>query len=420
MRIALKGQEGRASDAGSFRPISTTSYPLSIRAKQVLLTRLSVTRSLITLTIAIFFVVNKYFVDIGLKIEILHLNYYIFLLDMAQIQEKVNLKTYNTFGIEVYCNYFTEITSVQDFLNLVEEPVYKSSKKLIIGGGSNLLFTKDFDGLVIKNSLKGISLVSESEDEVIIKASAGEVWNDFVLYCLDKNYAGLENLSLIPGCVGASPMQNIGAYGVEIKEVFEELEAYSMINGERKLFSKSDCEFGYRESVFKRKYKDMFLITSVSFKLKKHAVVNTSYGAINTELTAMNISSPGIKDVSNAVIHIRQSKLPDPKVMGNAGSFFKNPEVTADKYAALKKEFENLVAYPLENGNYKLAAGWMIEQCGLKGYEEKGAAVHAKQALVLVNKNQAKGQDVLALSSYVIAEVSTKFGVTLEREVNII
>ena len=375
---------------------------------------------MITLTIAIFFVVNKYFVDIGLKIEILHLIYYLFLLYMVQIKENVNLKTFNTFGIEVYCDYFVEINSVEDFKELIVKETYITNDKLIIGGGSNLLFTKNFKGIVIKNNLKGIVVVSENETDVLIKASAGEVWHEFVLWCIERNYSGLENLSLIPGCVGASPMQNIGAYGVEIKEVFEQLEAYSVSNGELKVFNKSECEFGYRESVFKRRYKNQYLIGSVTFRLKKNAVLNTSYGAINTELNAMNISTPSIRDVSNAVIHIRQSKLPDPKVTGNAGSFFKNPEVSQAKYTELKAKYEALVAYPLENGNYKLAAGWLIEQCGLKGHEQRGAAVHLKQALVLINKNNANGEDVFNLSTYVIDRVSNKFGVHLEREVNII
>ena len=337
-----------------------------------------------------------------------------------QIKEKVNLKNFNTFGIEVYCDYFVEINEVKDFLELLSHPIYLSQPKLIIGGGSNLLFTKDFKGVVIKNNLKGIKVISETSNEVIVKAAAGETWHEFVLWCLDNNYAGLENLSLIPGCVGASPMQNIGAYGVEIKDVFAELEAHSVLTGEKKIFSKSECEFGYRESVFKHKHRNEFLITSVSFKLKKEASVNTSYGAINDELQAMNVSMPGIKDVSAAVINIRKSKLPDPKVMGNAGSFFKNPEVAAKKYSELKSKFEALVAYPLDNGNFKLAAGWLIEQCGLKGYEKNGAAVHAKQALVIVNKNHAKGEDVFNLSSYIIKQVAEKFGVNLEREVNII
>lgn len=337
-----------------------------------------------------------------------------------QIKENVNLKNLNTFGIEVYCHYFVEINMIEDFLELLSHPIYLSHPKLIIGGGSNLLFTKDFKGIVIKNNLKGIRVVSETGNEVIVKAAAGEIWHELVLWCLDRNYAGLENLSLIPGCVGASPMQNIGAYGVEIKDVFEELEAYSVVKGAKRIFRKTDCEFGYRESVFKHKHKNEFLIASVSFKLKKTSSVNTSYGAINAELQAMNITTPGIKDVSKAVINIRQSKLPDPKVTGNAGSFFKNPEVPVNKHIELKSKFENLVSYPLENGNFKLAAGWLIEQCGLKGYEQKGAAVHTRQALVLINKNNARGEDVFDLSSYIIKRVAEKFAVDLEREVNII
>lgn len=339
---------------------------------------------------------------------------------MITIRENVNLKPYNTFGIEAHCRYFTELNSVDDFYLLITNPVYISNQKLIVGGGSNLLFTRDFDGLVIKNNLKGIAIVFEDGDEVVLKAAAGENWHGLVMYCVERNLSGIENLSLIPGCVGASPMQNIGAYGVEIKEVFEELEALSMSNGEKKIFKKQDCTFGYRESIFKHQYKNQFLIVSVSFRLKKHALLNTTYGAINSELQAMGVSDPGIKDVSDAVIRIRQSKLPDPKVRGNAGSFFKNPEVKADQYAALKNKFSDMVAYPLANGAYKLAAGWLIEQCGLKGYVMKGAAVHSKQALVLINQDNASGADVFALSEYVLKQVFDKFGVVLEREVNII
>lgn len=339
---------------------------------------------------------------------------------MARIQKKINLKAYNTFGLEVYCDYFTELDSVEDFQVLLKSELYQKSEKLILGGGSNVLFTADFKGLVIKNSIKGIEEILNTEKEVVLKVSAGEVWHDFVMFCINKNYSGLENLSLIPGCVGAGPMQNIGAYGVEIKEVFEELEAYSMSTGEKRIFKKKECEFGYRESVFKHKYKNKYLITSVSFRLKKHASLNTSYGAINEELKSMHVENPTIRDVSNAVIRIRQSKLPDPKVIGNAGSFFKNPEIPVSQYNALKEKFDNIVAYPLQTGGYKLAAGWMIEQCGLKGFEQNGAAVHNKQALVLVNKDHAKGEDIYKLSSFVIEKVRDKFGVTLEREVNII
>ncbi|MES2679383.1 MAG: UDP-N-acetylmuramate dehydrogenase [Bacteroidota bacterium] len=339
---------------------------------------------------------------------------------MIKIQENVSLQPYNTFGIDAHCSYFAEISSTEDFLALITLPVYRSNAKLIVGGGSNLLFTGDFDGIVIKNNLKGITLVSENADHAIVKAAAGENWHGLVLYCIDNNLSGLENLSLIPGCVGASPMQNIGAYGVEIKETFIELEAFSLITGEKKIFKTEDCEFGYRESVFKKKYKDQFLITSVSFRLNKKAALNTTYGAIEQELQTMHITAPTIKDVSNAVIRIRQSKLPDPKVTGNAGSFFKNPEVSESKYLELKQRFNDLVAYPLANGGYKLAAGWLIEQCGLKGFELNGAAVHAKQALVLINKNNATGRAIYELSGYVLQKVIDKFGVTLEREVNII
>jgi UDP-N-acetylmuramate dehydrogenase len=339
---------------------------------------------------------------------------------MPVIIEHRDLKAYNTFGIEASCDYFTEVNSIKDFEELTREPIYKNNKKLVIGGGSNILFTRDFKGIVIKNNIKGKEILKQDDQEVLVKIGAGENWHGFVMWCIDNNFYGLENLSLIPGCVGASPMQNIGAYGVEIKEVFSELEAHDMETAVKRIFKKEECHFGYRESVFKHEFKDQYLITSVTYRLKKNAPVNVSYGAITAELEAAGVRHPGIKDVSQAVIRIRQSKLPDPAVTGNAGSFFKNPEVPANKYNELKMKFENLVAYPLANGNYKLAAGWLIEQCGLKGHEHHGAAVHNKQALVLVNKNNCTGQDVLELSSYVMQKVFDKFGVTLEREVNII
>ncbi|MBA3679761.1 MAG: UDP-N-acetylmuramate dehydrogenase [Bacteroidetes bacterium] len=339
---------------------------------------------------------------------------------MLNIKENISLKPFNTFGIEAKGTYFVEINSPQDFLELLITDVYKNNSRLIIGGGSNILFTQNFNGLVIKNNLKGIELINETTDEVIVKAAAGENWHEFVLWCIKNDFCGLENLSLIPGCVGASPMQNIGAYGIEIKDVFYELEAINTTSGEKKIFTKNECEFGYRESVFKTKYKNHFLITSVSFKLSKHQTLNTTYGAINTELEAMNVVKPTIKDVSNAVIAIRKSKLPDPKVTGNAGSFFKNPEVSKETFERLKTTFDTLVSYPLVNGNYKLAAGWLIEQCGLKGVENNGAAVHSKQALVLINKDNCTGSAVFELSDYVLRKVFDKFGVTLEREVNII
>lgn len=339
---------------------------------------------------------------------------------MPVIHQHVNLRPLNTFGIEAFADFYTEINSAAEFAELIREDIYRQHKKLIIGGGSNILFTADFKGLVIRNRIGGINIVSESEDEVFVKAGAGEVWHDFVMHCIGQGYAGLENLSLIPGCVGASPMQNIGAYGVEIKEVFHELEALSMETGELRIFSKEECAFGYRESIFKRACKDQYLITAVIFRLQKSPKLNTTYGAINNELQAMGISKPGIRDVSNAVINIRRSKLPDPKITGNAGSFFKNPEIPAAKMQELKEKFPDIVAYPLANGAFKLAAGWLIEQCGLKGFELNGAAVHQAQALVLINKGGCTGADVYRLSQHVMLKVAEKFGVQLEREVNII
>jgi len=339
---------------------------------------------------------------------------------MIRITENVSLKSYNTFGIEAFSKWFVELNEVNEIKELVTLPVFIKSEKLIIGGGSNLLLTKNFDGIVLKNNLKGIQVINSENDLVFVKVAAGEVWHNFVTWCIERNYAGLENLSLIPGCVGASPMQNIGAYGVEIKDVFESLEAADLATGNIRVFSKADCHFGYRESVFKRELKNKYIIVSVTFKLSKSPALNTSYGAINTELQAMGVKSPGIKDISQAVISIRSSKLPDPKVSGNAGSFFKNPEVLKDKYESLKKEFPELVAYELDNGNYKLAAGWLIEKSGLKGYRMGNAAVHDKQALVLVNKGNATGNEIYSLSEYVLDTVFAKFGVKLEREVNII
>jgi len=340
---------------------------------------------------------------------------------MPVISQHKNLKSLNTFGIDASCDYFAEINTINDFQELIKTNVYKNNEKLIIGGGSNLLFTKDFKGLVIKNNLKGIEETATSSTSISIKAMAGENWHEFVMWCISKNYCGLENLSLIPGCVGASPMQNIGAYGVEIKEVFEQLEAYDMVTGEKRIFSKEECHFGYRESVFKHQFKGKYLIASVTYILKRNSSsVNVSYGAITSELEAAGVKDPTIKDVSNAVISIRQSKLPDPKITGNAGSFFKNPEISKEKHDALKQTFDGLVSYPLPNGNFKLAAGWLIEQSGLKGFEKNGAAVHSKQALVLINKDNCTGKAVFDLSDYVLQKVFDKFGVTLEREVNII
>jgi UDP-N-acetylmuramate dehydrogenase len=269
---------------------------------------------------------------------------------------------------------------------------------LILGGGSNILFTKNFDGLVLKNELKGIELVKEDAEHFYVKAAAGENWHQFVLHCIHHGYAGVENLSLIPGNVGASPMQNIGAYGVEIKDVFHSLEAFHLDEKKVVNFSANDCAFGYRESVFKRKYKGQFVILSVTFRLHKHPQFNTTYGAIEQELQQMNVKELSIAAISQAVINIRSSKLPDPKQIGNAGSFFKNPEIPNEQFLQLKKDHPGISAYPLANGNTKLAAGWLIEQCGWKGFREGDAGCHAKQALVLVNYGNATGEQIFDLS----------------------
>ena len=337
-----------------------------------------------------------------------------------QFSSNTSLKPYNTFGIDVLAKLFFEANSTIQIQELMQTPEYKLNQKLIVGGGSNLLFTQNINALVVKNNLKGIEIVSETEIDVIVKCASGEVWHEFVMWSIKHNYAGLENLSLIPGCTGASPMQNIGAYGVEIKDVFYELEAIHTETGAIKIFSKSECEFGYRESVFKRQFKNQFIIVSVSFKLSKKPTFHIEYGAIKQELDNMKVTDLSIQAISQAVINIRSSKLPNPLEIGNAGSFFKNPEVSAQTTEQLKKDFPNIVSYPLENGNYKLAAGWLIEQSGLKGYRVGDAGVHTLQALVLVNYGTATGKNIFDLSTHVLSSVHQKFGVNLEREVNII
>ncbi len=336
-----------------------------------------------------------------------------------KLQNDISLKSFNTFGIDVAAKYFAEINSLEDFYSLQNESAYKNNKLLILGGGSNILFTKNYEGLVIKNNLKGIEIAKEDDDFVWIKAAAGENWHNFVLWCVGKNYGGLENLSLIPGCVGAAPMQNIGAYGVEIKDTCEQVFAIDLETGKETIFTNEDCKFAYRESIFKKSHKNKFLLTSVIFKLTKKPVFNTSYGAIEQELSAMGVTDLNIKTISDAVIKIRSSKLPDPAKIGNAGSFFKNPEVTKQKHDELKQKFEKLVSYPLDNGNYKLAAGWLIEYCGFKGKRNGQAGVHTNQALVLVNYGGAAGNEIYDLSQKVLDTVKNAFGVALEREVNI-
>ncbi|MFM2225154.1 MAG: UDP-N-acetylmuramate dehydrogenase [Bacteroidota bacterium] len=339
---------------------------------------------------------------------------------MLQINQNISLQKLNTFGIDVSSKYFVEVGSVNEIIALTNDAIFQQNEQLILGGGSNILFTKNFNGVVIKNNVKGIEVVEETNEHILVKAAAGEVWHQFVLFCIQNNYAGVENLSLIPGCVGASPMQNIGAYGVEIKDVFYSLEAYHLQEKMLVNFDVKDCEFGYRESVFKRKFKNQFIITSVTFKLNKNPDFKISYGAIEQQLKAMKVKELSIKAISDAVISIRSSKLPNPIEIGNAGSFFKNPEISSAKYNVLKAKFENIVAYDVANGNKKLAAGWLIEQCGWKGKTIGNCGVHKNQALVLVNFGAAKGEEIFNLSTEIIQSVNEKFDIELEREVNII
>jgi UDP-N-acetylmuramate dehydrogenase len=336
-----------------------------------------------------------------------------------ELQENISLRPYNSFGIEAKARYFTMFDNVSSLEEIYRSPV-GGQRSLILGGGSNILLVKDFDGMVLKNEIKGIEVVREDEDYVYVKAGAGENWHQFVLYCVDNNYGGVENLSLIPGNVGASPMQNIGAYGVEIKDVFYELEAFHKNDGAIERFSLEDCAFGYRESVFKNKFRDQFVIANVTYLLSKKPSFNTSYGAINQELAKMGVKELSVQAISEAVINIRTSKLPDPKEIGNAGSFFKNPIIANEQYRELKTSFPNIVAFPSGAGRTKLAAGWLIEQCGWKGYRKRDAGCYPKQALVLVNYGAAQGEDIFDLSEQIIQSVQQKFGITLEREVNII
>jgi UDP-N-acetylmuramate dehydrogenase len=334
------------------------------------------------------------------------------------IQENVSLSPYNTFGIDASAQFYTEIDNEEQLQEL--PPAGKSQPgRKVLGGGSNVLITGPVEGLVIRNCLKGITVAEENDEYTWLEVKAGEVWHDLVMHTIDSGLGGLENLSLIPGCVGASPMQNIGAYGVEVKDTIDQVVAWHWEQEQFISLNNSDCHFGYRDSIFKHELKNKVLITSVTFKLHKIHSLNTSYGAIQQQLEEMGISQPSIKSVSEAVIAIRSSKLPDPKVIGNAGSFFKNPTIPAGQFESLREHYPGMPSYPASMGMVKIPAGWLIEQAGWKGYKEGDAGVHAKQALVLVNYGNAKGEDILRLSEEIMHSIQEKFGVLLQREVNI-
>ncbi|MFM9943782.1 MAG: UDP-N-acetylmuramate dehydrogenase [Bacteroidia bacterium] len=331
-----------------------------------------------------------------------------------------NLLPYNTFGISALASQFIEINSVSQLQNLTQEKNISEKPFLILGSGSNILLTKNYEGLILKNNLKGIEVIKENENHVWVKAAGGEIWHNLVTYCVNKGWGGIENLSLIPGTVGAAPMQNIGAYGVEIKETFEYMEAVNMKTGSIETFNIEQCRFGYRESIFKHEAKGKYFIVSITLRLNKKPVLNTSYGDIETLLKEWNIANPTIVDVSKAVIAIRQSKLPDPALIGNAGSFFKNPVIENSQFEILKEKYPEIKSFPAQEGNVKIPAAWLIEQAGLKGKRFGNIGVHEKQALVLVNYGGGTGKELIDLAYKIIDSVKEKFGVTLTPEVNII
>jgi len=334
------------------------------------------------------------------------------------VSKNVSLKPYNTFGIDVAAEYFLELNK-EELLPEISSDNSLPQKKYALGGGSNILLSKPIEGLVIQNLLKGISIENEDEDHVWLKVAAGEIWHELVLYAIGMGWAGIENLALIPGTVGAAPIQNIGAYGVEAKETIESVRFWHWDKKTFITYSTAECRFGYRDSVFKQELKDKVFITSVVFRLNKKPVFNTSYGPIVQELQKMNVQDLSIKAIAEAVIAIRSSKLPDPRKIGNAGSFFKNPAISADHFELLQTNYPDIPCYPFNDTNVKVPAGWLIEKCGWKGYRKDDIGVHEKQALVLVNYGNAKGDEIWSLSAEILESVKMRFGITLEREVQV-
>ena len=335
------------------------------------------------------------------------------------VHQNVSLQPYNTFGLDENAGFLAIVDSTEDLDEIFQTGRFRSQRKMILGGGSNVLFTRGWTGIIAKNEIRGISVQKETEEDVLVSVGAGENWHQFVLWSVERGYGGVENLSLIPGTVGAAPMQNIGAYGVELKDVFHSLEAYEKKSGKTVTFFKEDCHFGYRYSTFKGELRDQFVITRVFFLLSKKPTFNISYGAIKDTLDEMEVEL-SLKSISQAVINIRQSKLPDPMDIGNAGSFFKNPVIEQMHFEALEAQFPEIKGYRLSDEEVKVPAGWLIEQAGWKGYRNGEIGVHDKQALVLVNHGNGRGKDIFKLSNEIKKSIESKFGIELEREVNII
>jgi UDP-N-acetylmuramate dehydrogenase len=340
---------------------------------------------------------------------------------MIKLKEQQGLKAHNTFHINATASLLCTIASEDDAIDLFRLPAYKQHQSIIVGSGSNILFTKDFAGLVVHNALKGIRIIEETAGHVVLNVASGELWHSVVMHCVNNDWGGIENLSLIPGTVGAAPMQNIGAYGAEIKDVIVNVGAIECSSGDKRIFSADECHFGYRESIFKHDLKQKYFISSVTLRLtKKNHKLNTSYGAITETLATMNDSTPSVQSISAAVIAIRRSKLPDPEVIGNAGSFFKNPVISREQYEELKKSHPTLPGYFSENQSVKVPAAWLIEKDGWKGKRFGDAGVHTHHALVLVNYNDAKGSDIFELAMKIQSSVKAKFDIMLTPEVNII
>ncbi len=336
-----------------------------------------------------------------------------------KIHKNISLKNYNTFGIDAKARFFCEISTLEHLSEALKLQGY--DEKFIIGGGSNLLLTKTISGLVLHINMKGKEIVAENEDNVTIKVMAGENWHQLVLWTIEKDFGGLENMSLIPGKAGAAPIQNIGAYGVELKDSFHSCEAMDISTQRIKTFSKDECRFGYRESFFKNEGLGKYIITSINLKLtKRNHKLHTTYGAIDKELEAIGIKNPTIKDISNVVITIRKSKLPDPKVLGNSGSFFKNPIIDKTEFLAFSKKYPDAPFFKIASNEYKIPAGWLIEQCGFKGKRFGNAGVHANQALVIVNYGKATGEEILTLADQIVNDVYSKFNIRIFYEVHIV
>jgi len=336
------------------------------------------------------------------------------------IKRNVSLKPFNTFGILAIAEYYTRIEKIADLKTLLTTPTYQQASKIILGGGSNVLFTQDFKGLLLHNALKGIEKIKETVEHVWVKAYSGEVWHDLVLYCVEHNWGGIENLSLIPGSVGAAPIQNIGAYGVELKDIFSELEAFDLKTGEIHSFNTNDCEFDYRESIFKKAFKGHYFVLSVTLKLDKIPQYKLDYGVIRQQLETMKVDVLTIKEVSNAICIIRQKKLPNPKNIGNAGSFFKNPIVSQSFFESLLKQYPTIPHYRIGTQTVKIPAGWLIEKCGWKGKKIGQTGAYKNQALVLVNYGSATGKEIAILANEIQNSVNEKFNIQLNQEVNII